>query len=295
MALAPGERFDELREAHKRLRALRDEVGKTWREWDGRTLYQDVVGPFKETKAVGRRRYHPPKLTPAAELLPLPEFSSTSEFLQQAQRRYTVGVHHHNWLALAEAFVSEASRRGGRYKTGRCKNHKCWREAIRFVAVSQEGAGAFLNAIPMRDDMKMETWAMRITVQRRLGLPLDVACQAVEAGKKAPNGKPHEELGDAAMVNPRAKHATRHKYLLKRLVKTLRSAWGMLIEMEPTAHLSYSNPKQPDVAAANIGKGHVRLVGDLKLTSSLACKGGIGSAGRGLLSPSATPSGRCST
>ena len=196
------------------------------------------------------------------------------EFLQQAQRRYTVGVHHRNWLALAEAFVSEASRRGGRYKTGRCKNHKCWREAIRFVAVSQEGAGAFLNAIPMRDDMKMETWAMRITVQRRLGLPLDVACQAVEAGKKAPNGKPHEELGDAAMVNPRAKHATRHKYLLKRLVKTLRSAWGMLIEMEPTAHLSYSNPKQPDVAAANIGKGHVRLVGDLKLTSSLACKGG---------------------
>ncbi|EOD04580.1 Hypothetical protein EMIHUDRAFT_221093 [Emiliania huxleyi CCMP1516] len=115
---------------------------------------------------------------------------------------------------------------------------------------------------------------MRITVQRRLGLPLDVACQAVEAGKKAPNGKLHEELGDAAMVNPRAKHATRHKYLLKRLVKTLRSAWGMLIEMEPTAHLSYSNPKQPDVAAANIGKGHVRLVGDLKLTSSLACKGG---------------------
>ena len=44
----------------------------------------------------------------------------------------------------------------------------------------------------MRDDMKMETWAMRITVQRRLGLPLDVACQAVEAGKKAPNGKPHD-------------------------------------------------------------------------------------------------------
>ena len=68
VALAPGERFDELREAHKRLRALRDEVGKTWREWDGRTLYQDVVGPFKETKAVGRRRYHPPKLTPAAEV-----------------------------------------------------------------------------------------------------------------------------------------------------------------------------------------------------------------------------------
>ena len=125
-----GERFDELREAHKRLVADRDKVGETWRKWDGRTLYQDVVGPFQETKPVRQRRYHPPNLTPAAELLPLSEFSSTSEFLQQAQRRYTSGVHHRNWLALAEAFVTEASQRGGRCKpakgrkTGRCKNHK---------------------------------------------------------------------------------------------------------------------------------------------------------------------------
>ena len=99
---------------------------------------------------------------------------------------------------------------------------------------------------------------MRVTVQRRLGLPLDVACQAAEEGKRAPNGQLHDILGDAAMVNPRSKHATRHKFLLKRLIKCLRSAWGMIIEMEPTAHLSYSNPKQPDVAAANIGRarGH---------------------------------------
>ena len=113
VALAPGERFDELREAHKRLRAKRDDVGATWRKWDERTLYKDVVGPFQETKLVRQRRYHPPNLTPAAELLPLSEFSSTNEFLQQAQRRYTSGVHHRNWLALAEAFVSKASQRGG--------------------------------------------------------------------------------------------------------------------------------------------------------------------------------------
>ena len=188
-------------------------------------------------------------------------------------------MHHANWLALAEELTEEALRRGGRKapskrkKVGGRKNHKCWREAIRFVAVSQPGAGAFLNAIPMRDDMKMESWAMRVTVQRRLGLPLDVACQAVEAGKRAPSGQLHDVLGDAAMVNPRSKHATRHKFLLKRLVKCLRSAWGMIIEMEPTAHLSYSNPKQPDVAAANIGRGHRRLVADLKLTSSLASQG----------------------
>jgi len=51
------------------------------------------------------------------------------------------------------------------------------------------GTGAFLNAIPMRGDMRMETWAMRISVQRRLGLPLDVACQAVSVGKKTRNKK----------------------------------------------------------------------------------------------------------
>ena len=37
----------------------------------------------------------------------------------------------------------------------------------------------------MRDDMKMESWAMRVTVQRRLGLPLDVACQAAEAAAQS--------------------------------------------------------------------------------------------------------------
>ena len=62
------------------------------------------------------------------------------------------------------------------------------------MAVSQDGAGAFLNAIPMRDDMRMETWAMRISVQRRLGLPLDVACQAAAAGKKTRNKKYHDEF-----------------------------------------------------------------------------------------------------
>ena len=64
------------------------------------------------------------------------------------------------------------------------------------------GTGAFLNAIPMRGDMRMETWAMRISVQRRLGLPLDVACQAVSVGKKTRNKKTHDEFGDAAVNVP---------------------------------------------------------------------------------------------
>ena len=41
-----------------------------------------------------RFRFFPHGLTPAAELLPLAQFSSTHECLHQAQRRYTSGVHH---------------------------------------------------------------------------------------------------------------------------------------------------------------------------------------------------------
>ena len=132
--------------------------------------------------------------------------------------------------------------------------HAAWREAVRFVAVSQDGAGAFLNAIPMRDDMRMETWAMRLTVQRRLGLPLDVACQAAAAGKKTRNGKTHDELGDAAVNVPQQGHNTRHKYTLRRLILALRAAWGTAVRMEPKAHLGQSYNKQPDVDADNIGK-----------------------------------------
>ena len=43
---------------------------------------------------------------------------------------------------------------------------------------------------------------MRISVQRRLGLPLDVDCQAVSVGKKTRNKKYHDEFGDAVVNVP---------------------------------------------------------------------------------------------
>ena len=49
------------------------------------------------------------------------------------------------------------------------------REAVRFIAVSQYQAGAFLHAVPSRRAFRISTWALRIPVQRRLGLPLDEA------------------------------------------------------------------------------------------------------------------------
>ena len=133
-------------------------------------------------------------------------------------------VHNRNWRDLTEELAAEGSagsRSAPRGKKGKAQakgreraKHAAWREAVRFVAVSQDGAGAFLNAsIPMRDDMRMETWAMRISVQRRLGLPLDVACQAAAAGKKTRNGKTHDELGDAGVNVPQQGHRSLSRLL----------------------------------------------------------------------------------
>ena len=96
---------------------------------------------------------------------------------------------------------------------------------------------------------------MRISVQRRLGLPLDAACQAAAAGKKTRNKKIHDEFGDAAVNVPQQSHNTRHKCVLQRLILALRAAWGTAVRMEPKGHLGQSYNKQPDVDACNIGRG----------------------------------------
>ena len=108
-----------------------------------------------EAKAEPRFRFFPHGLTPAAELLPLAQFSSANEYLHQAKRRYTSGVHHSNWLALAKELTSEALRSGGRMapskrkKVGGRKNHKCWREAIRFVSPSaNQGPATWFVELP---------------------------------------------------------------------------------------------------------------------------------------------------
>ena len=40
------------------------------------------------------------------------------------------------------------------------------------ISVSQPHAGVWLNAVPSRKAFRINSWAMRIAVQRRLGLPL---------------------------------------------------------------------------------------------------------------------------
>ena len=69
------------------------------------------------------------------------------------------------------------------------------REAVRFVSVSQPGAGAFLNAVPKQKEFRLPTWAMRIAVARRLGLPL-LAAAAAGDGRRSRHGLVSDVLGD---------------------------------------------------------------------------------------------------
>ena len=105
------------------------------------------------------------------------------------------------------------------------------REAVRFIAVSQPYAGAFLNAVPSHRVFRINTWAMRILVQRRLGLPL--AARPVP-GLLSKHGCEFDVMGDMATNDGKSGHQTRHHDVLVELVKRLRSVWGARVEYEPT-------------------------------------------------------------
>ena len=61
-----------------------------------------------------------------------------------------------------------------------------WHELVRFVAVSQPQAGAFLNAVPKFEAFRIQTWAMRIAVQKRLGLASTTRTASLRASHPSP-------------------------------------------------------------------------------------------------------------
>ena len=113
------------------------------------------------------------------------------------------------------------------------------REAVRFVAASQPYAGAFLNAIPMRQPFRIPTWALRMQVQWRLGLPITAGLN----GATSRHGKQFDALGDVAQNDGRAGHAHRHAQVLEALVGVCRSVWGARVEMEPQDYAPCVNTK----------------------------------------------------
>ena len=144
------------------------------------------------------------------------------------------------------------------------------REAVRFLAASQKHAGAFLNAVPKHAPFRLHSWAMRIAVQRRLGLPLLAGATAV--GKRSRHDKEHDVYGDVAHADGEEGHATRHFLFLQALAKALKSVWGGLVTAEPANYLVYSDHR-PDVTVEGAGANGGLLAGDVKLWDALGCSG----------------------
>ena len=235
--------FTELQDAHASLLARHARVEGTYDTYDRR-----VYDFCKE--GLAHFRFHPQGLPDRDTLLPLAQFASGKEHLQNAQRRFSLIIHHAAWLDFWNELGSPGVAR---------------RESVRFVAVSQPHAGDILNAIPMRRGFRVPSWAMRIVVQRRLGLPLDAALS-----RSTRDGKPHDAMGDAASNVGRAGHNQRHREVLDCLVRIMRSVWGNLVEKEPADHLDYSNDYRPDASVRGVGRAGKRLVGDTKFKDPLS-------------------------
>ena len=76
------------------------------------------------------------------------------------------------------------------------------REAVRFIAVSQAHAGTFLNAVPKHKPFRLPTWALRLCLQRRLGLPLLAAAAAADGARRSRSGKLFDVLGPLFAKRP---------------------------------------------------------------------------------------------
>ena len=206
----------ELGTAHRELMELWRRTDATYKTFDNKIFDYDKEGE-------SHHRFHPEYLPQRHQLPAIAEFASESDHLQHAQRTWSRIVHHRAWLDLL-----------GRQR------QVSPREAVRFISVSQPHAGDFLNAVPSRATFRIHTWAMRIAVQRRLGLPLTAAerCDGLSR-----HGHVFDVMGDLATSDGHSGCQTRHFCLLTQLVRVLREAWGSRVEYEPAAYRDYSDTR----------------------------------------------------
>ena len=216
----------ELRQAHGELLEVHARVAGTYDLWDATYYDYDKDGE-------GCTRFHPAELPPRRQLQPLSEMSCNSDLNVMAQATWSQVIHHSEWLRLATRLASAPRR-----------------ELVRLVAVSQPYAGVFLNAVPKYEPFRMQSWAMRIAVQKRLGLPLLAAAAAGDHRSKS--GRVFDAYGDVAQNDGAHGHQSRHWLVLEALYDALKRAYGAAVKKEPTAYRDYSDTR-PDLTLQRDG------------------------------------------
>ena len=109
------------------------------------------------------------------------------------------------------------------------------RSCVRMISVAQPHAGAWLNAVPSRRAFRINSWAMRIAVQRRLGLPLTAHAASGSEGR-GKHGQPFDVMGDLAQNDGEEGHQTRH--------------WLVLVATEVAHALSLPTARDPRARGA---------------------------------------------
>ena len=219
----------ELQQAHQELREVHARVAGVYDLWDSTYYDYDKDGE-------GCTRFHPADLPPTRMLQPLSEMASDTDLNKQAQATWGQIIHHSDWLGLAQALAATGVPR---------------RELVRFVAVSQPYAGVFLNAVPKYESFRMQTWALRIVVQKRLGLPL-LAAAAAANEQRSRSGRVFDAYGDVAQNDGVHGHQTRHWLVLEALYDALKRAYGGMVKKEPTSYRDYSDTR-PDLTLQRDG------------------------------------------
>ena len=95
----------------------------------------------------------------------------------------------------------------------------------------------------------MPTWALRIALQRRLGLPLTAATAAAGGGgggRRSRHGKLFDKYGDVATNDGESGHQTRHFLILNALYDAMRRVYGGQVRREPADCSEYSDHR-PDL------------------------------------------------
>ena len=213
---APQPAFKELRAAKERLMETHRRVAAVHSHWD--TTYFDY-----DKDGEGCSQFHPDGLPKAKELLPLSQYGTDDDKLQGVQRKYSSVIHHAAWLKLLITFQGVSRR-----------------EAVRFIAVSQPSAGAFLNAVPRHKGFRLPTWSLRLLIQRRLGLPL-LAAAAAAGARRSRHGRRFDALGDVAQSDGALGHATRHFLINNSLYDAMRRVYGGMVAREPAIYHGYSD------------------------------------------------------
>ena len=166
--------------AYETLRAARDVVGTVYETYKTE-IYHTIRGGLMST-------FRPSKLPRAKTLPPLADvLDPESDFSMPGSRALSMVVHHQLWL---ECYAAAATADAAKPHTTTRR-----REATRFVAVSQEDAGGWLDVPPDGTfGTKVTSLLFRIMLQRRLGLNISEASAVCDAEER--DGSVADRQGD---------------------------------------------------------------------------------------------------